>query len=180
MITAADPDIISATQSRTAIACFRDYADKFFIVAYSVPMYDVEFRPTKIEGWLQAYGTAIFSSYADGNSDDYRLVRGSWSKSKDDAIGEAMFESFKGPPQMMQVQITPSEIGLAFQFQNLANTTTSRTIQIRRSTLRYSDTLDAPDTVTPKGKASAKAPAPPPAAPVTTRTTFSGHCVKLN
>ncbi len=174
MIVAQDKEVTDVVQSGTAIACFRDFEDKFFIVSFSAPSSKEQFLPSK-GGLVEMYGMAAFREFERGTSKNSLLSAGTWRKLPADEVENAWFESNKN--SRLGALIHSAEIELSYAFSNVGGTATTDVITIRRSTLRFSETLEAPQV---EATAARKGGTAKPQPPKVHQLTFSGHCAKLN
>jgi len=104
-------------------------------------------------------GYIIFKSYRRGVSDDLKSITGNWQKWNEDTI------AFQGKNKNASATVLDAEVSVDISFENIAGGTTDHSVQVRRSTLRFTDKMqwDNPPK-TPKGE------------PDKGSTTQTGHC----
>jgi hypothetical protein len=169
MIAAKDKGLLQTVHGKRAIACFRSFEDRFFIVAFNVPDFDVSTGERK--KFDQVSGTVVFASFEKGISQDRRYSFGSWTKPKDLSAEEAWFASSEESD--LQAFIGPSEISLQYKYPNISNTTTTYTAKIRQSTLRLSEIYEWP-----QGNLRSKT-GPATRSKPTFQEQYSGNCAEL-
>ncbi len=171
MVVKADKDITDTFQlSSDVLVCFRPQEDTFFIFSYSVPDDDQYHHSTTVKNKLEADAFLSFSRYKDGVLDDSNSFFGTWTKFVNLSTFPASFRAKNNDGSYGSID--GSEVSYNSEFKNLNNTKTSYNIQIRLSTLRFSETFTAEDAAPAK---SAKSPAPA-AAPTQSRLGYGGYC----
>jgi hypothetical protein len=160
MFIAKDKDLLDSFDYDEAYVCFPEYFDEFFVVAFSQPA-PRDFQPLAkgVKGPPLFPGYVIFKSYRAGVSDDLRSVTGDWQKWNEKTI------VFDGKNKNASSTVLDSEVSVDISFANVAGGTTSHDIQVRRSTLRFTDKMqwDNP-------------PKTPKSDPDKGSTSQSGHC----
>ena len=171
MIENKDATILSNLKSPNhAFVCFVPYEDQFITLSFQVPP-DGTFLASKTSpGLLVTLGTTLFYRFENGVQHSSDILFGEWRKTK----------SFSGPPVFVSedstsrtsAYISYEELSYSQQFENLAGTKTIYTLQIRRSTLRFTETFDFPEipSATKGGNTTTKA---------IERSTHSGYCAEF-
>jgi hypothetical protein len=174
MVVKADKDITDTFQSSSdVLVCFRPQEDTFLIVSYSVPDDDQYHPSSTVKNKLEAEDFLSFSRYKDGILDDSNSFFGTLVKFVNLTTFPASFRAKNNDGS--SGSIDSSEVSYNSEFKNLNNTKTSYNIQIRLSTLRFSETYTAEDAVPPK---AAKSPTPA-AAPPQSRIGYTGYCAQF-
>lgn len=169
MVVKGDKDITGAFQSSSAsdvLVCFRPAEDVFFVISYKVPD-DAEYHRANTPNIFEAVEFLFYSRYKDGVLDTSGLSYGAWTKIPNIAV------SFSAKDKDgSYASINSSEVSYGSSFLNLNNTKTLYTVQIRLSTLRFSETYTFQEAPPPK---PAKSPAPP-TPPSQNRIEYTGYC----
>lgn len=174
MVVKADKDITDTFQlSSDVLVCFRPQEDAFFIVSYSVPTDSEYSHSTTVKNKLEAYAFLSFSRYKDGVLDDSNSFFSTWVKFVNLTAFPASFKAKNKDGSTGSID--SSEVSYNSEFENLNSTKTSYNIQIRLSTLRFSETFTAEDAAPPK---PAKSPAPA-ATPTQSRVSYTGYCAQF-
>jgi hypothetical protein len=173
MVLKADKDIADAFDpsiTSDVLVCFRPHEDVFFLISYHVP-YEADYRPsTTLKTKLEANTYLAFSRYKDGVLEDSSFSYGSWTKY---ANLPTILPSFRATSNNgSSASIDSSEVSFNTEFKNLNGTNTSYNIQIRLSTLRFSENYTAQ--LSAPGKPM-KSP-PTTATPTESRITYNGYC----
>ena len=160
MFIARDRDLLESFDYDEAYVCFPEYFDEFFVIAFSEPL-PRDFHPTAkdAKGTPTLPGYIVFKSYRNDVSDEVKSIIGNWQKWSGDAI------AFQGVNKKASATVLDSEVSVDISFGNVAGGTTDHSIQVRRSTLRFTDKMqwDNPSK-TPKSQ------------PDKGSTSQSGHC----
>jgi hypothetical protein len=162
MVEANDKDILDYLKEGSALACFRENEDVFTLIAFDEPGHELYTKDLK-SGLLKTFGLVFYLRFSNGLSDDFRMSPGTWTLSPNSELSAASFDANQGTP--VQASVESSEVSVYYSYQNLAKTTTKYGIQIRRSTLRFTETWQYPDDEKQKGES---------------RTTNTGHCAAFN
>jgi len=171
MVTKGDKDLVNLFNASTpndVVVCFRPDEDLFFIISYNVPS-DTEYRPNAAKNELQVFSFLSYSRYKDGVLDTAGYSFGKWSKIPNFNIPA----TFAGQGKDNAASISDSEASYSSTFQNLSNTKTNYSVQVRLSTLRFSESYTFQETLPPTKPGKAPAPAPPP---TSNRIGYSGYC----
>jgi hypothetical protein len=159
LVAAKDDDVLTMLRRPEAYLCFRNSDDIFSIVTIGSP-YDVTFKKQP-NGTLQAPGVVSYRRFKDGQDDEYQFSFGNWR-----TINRDDYPFFSSPPKEdPTISVSQSEISVQHSFKNVGGGTTNYVIQIRRSTLRSTETLQWQNP--PK---DAKSP------PARGSEDFEGHC----
>jgi hypothetical protein len=160
MFVAKDKDLLESFDYDEAYVCFPEYFDDFFIIAFSQPLpRDFQALVKGIKAPLLFPGYIVFKSYRSGVSDDTKNVIGNWQRWNEDTI------AFEGKNKNASATVVDSEISIDISFKNVAGGTTDHDIQVRRSTLRFTDKMQWDDP-----------PKTPKSEPDKGSTSQSGHC----
>jgi hypothetical protein len=146
MLRAGDKGILaqlSWESNSRAYVCFEEYADSFLIVSFEVPKVFVP----KSKYLSQALSIFAYSKYTEGVESTPSvggILSMTWNKLGDSApIGRARNTLGTGKDAVVAVDsVNLEEIGIEGSYPNVGGTTTSYSLQIRRSTLRYKETFD--------------------------------------
>jgi hypothetical protein len=141
--------------STNSYVCFRPEEDVFLVIAFHQPL------PNESYGDMIAY-----ERFKNGLSDDFQLAYGTWKR---DANGLPALNDSKPPADKAALVsgsalITNDQLRFDYSFKNLAANTTDYSIELRRSTLRFSEHFESPET---KGKG-------------TVTLEHSGYCVSFH
>lgn|GEM_PF-3055732 len=172
MVDKNDPDIVSALKySTNTYICFIPNEDEFVVAAFGVPA-DSDFSPGTGRSLLIAPDIFSFYRFKNGIEDSSDIVTGKWTKFK----GLTMNPSFTSEQEIKvsHASVTESEVTYDHTYTNLNGTQTTYTLQIRRSTLRFNESYDAPD----KPPAPAKGASTPNTKPIH-RFSDNGYCAKF-
>ena len=154
LITQQDKDVIDDLKGG-AFVCFLSEEDAFAIVTTTIPA-DNLFSPTKVRKLTQVNSVEFYKRFKNGLNDETKIVMGAWTKAvfNEDDPPRYSFESSKMGDTTLSID--PSEIFAEYKFQNLGKSSTTYTLQIRRSTRRFVETYGFPATPPsdPKAKAS--------------------------
>lgn len=142
MVEGNDKDLLSAIQGFDhAFVCFRTDEDTFIVVSISMP-YPLTFHKSATDKNLStAYGRVRYKRYKDGISDYIRFAPGSWVRSE--GISDS-FETKEGAP--VSAFMDDDELSISFKYPNIVKTTSDYTLTIRRSTLRFTETVYVKET----------------------------------
>lgn len=169
MVDAKDKDLMGYLSTENAFVCFRETEDVFSLISFVEPAQSFYKKDKKYPFLLTASGLLFYSRYAKGQNDDFRMFPGTWSGM---ARTETSMELADRPTfstndavKPNQASVDQSEVGIIYTYQNLSRTTTTYSIQIRRSTLRFNETWTFPA----DDKKSAD-----------TRIEATGHCITFN
>jgi hypothetical protein len=139
MVEKKDPDLLSQIK-HPSFVCFRPHEDVFSIISGGPPV-DVAYKKTTEYLW-EAPGLIFYLRFNNGISEQFRLIGGTWSKFPT-ISPEVTFQSSKESDT--KTSISDSELSLGYEYKNLNGSTTTYTIQIRRSTKRFVETYQYPD-----------------------------------
>jgi hypothetical protein len=148
----AKDDTVLKSINHDSYVCFRSEADVFSIISFHQATSD-KFN----------FPMVGFHFFKNGNLDDFKAAYGKWRRQSE---GSFIFEDAKAPPSKQitfkgHASITDDEVTFRYSFENLNSKTTDYAIQIRRSTLRFTERYEAPN-----GKDKTYS-----------TDTFTGHCV---
>jgi hypothetical protein len=151
LVEAKDDSVLKSINDDSYV-CFRSEADVFSIISFHQATSD-KFN----------FPMVSYHLFKDGNIDDFKAAYGKWKKQTD---GSFVFEEAKAPPSKEitfkgHATITDDEVTFRYSFENLNSKTTDYGILIRRSTLRFTERYEAPDS---KDKTF-------------TSDSYTGHCV---
>lgn len=172
MVDKNDPDILSALKySTNTYVCFIPNEDEFLIAAFGVPA-DSDFTPDTRRSLLVAPDIFSYYRFKNGIEDSSDMVPGKWTKFK----GITMNPSFASEQEIKtsHASVSGSEVAYDHTYTNLNGTQTTYTLQIRRSTLRFNESYDAPD----KPTAAAKGASTPNTKPIH-RFSDNGYCAEF-
>jgi hypothetical protein len=136
MVIGRDDDIIKSIAAH-AFVCFRTDADIFTVASYPNPTRDQFTKKNGTYG-VKASGFVTLTTFKAGVQDDWRIFFGEWTASDMDSIRDAYFTSTS---KDQSASISTSEISASFSYQNIAEGETTRTMKVRRSTMRMIDNL---------------------------------------
>ena len=176
MLSSEDKDILRRlTGDYEAYVCFRPGEDVFTVVNF-VKFNEKALVKAEKGPMLEQVGTAEFVRYSNGVEDDNGLTFGKWTNWPKATADLASFSSSdldrSSPDSSARIDVNSSEVLLTYKWKNLVSTTTSYTLQIRRSTRRFVETLEFPE---PKTDTKSAAPPKP-----LERFTHSGYCAEYN
>lgn len=136
MIAAKDPDILGTISHADSYVCFRSDEDVFLIFSFGDP-YNLKFKKKEQSGLLQAPGWVVSKRFKTGQIDDLQIGSGAW-----ETVDEETPPSFNTPSKSdPSIYINDSQISLSHNFKNFGGGTTNYSLQIRRSTLRASESM---------------------------------------
>ena len=135
MVTAKDADILGTMSHASSYVCFRSNEDVFLIFSIADP-YTLKFKKQP-NGFLQASGWIVFKSYKGGQIDELQIGTGTWETPAEQS--SPFFNTV--PKDDPNVYINDSQISLNHEFKNLGGGTTNYSLQIRRSTLRATESM---------------------------------------
>jgi hypothetical protein len=145
MVVKQDKDVLSNfAAGGEGLVCFRPDEDFFSVVSYESPG---SLRPTSGQNpsLLQSNGSGGYESFKEGVLHDNDFVSGKWTEVK----GMDTSLVFRGngfdPKTPTSLDVTDTEVDYSTTFENLDNTKTTYTLQIRLSTLRFSESYTYPD-----------------------------------
>jgi hypothetical protein len=101
----------------------------------------------------------FYSRFKNGVADESRFVSGSWKKI---TFGEPDHSFHTQKDSAATVSITSTEILVAYDYENLNGTKTTYALAIRRSTKRFPELFEAPDSDAAKDKNKPTNPNPQP------------------
>ena len=135
LVEAKDDSVLKSI-SDDSYVCFRSEADVFSITSFHQATSD-KFN----------FPVVGFHLFKQGNLDDFKAAYGKWRKQTD---GSFVYEEAKAPPSKEttfkgHATITDDEITFRYSFEGLDSKTIDYGIQIRRSTLRFIERYEAPD-----------------------------------
>jgi hypothetical protein len=132
MLAANDEDFAGLqVKENTTYVCFE--RQEFFAISFNNP---AERRNPNVAE--QQGGFMLFQSYADGVSRDNKSLFFTWYLNRSETHGSPDDENNDS-------YIDDREVTFVYDFSNIAKAVTTRTIKIRRSTLRFADTFLTPD-----------------------------------
>src|SRR5580704_2617810 len=115
--------------SQDAYACFRPGDDVFFVVSFTQPPGNPDQAPV-----------VTYQMFKGGVSDDFRTVEGSWAKAPE---GSSVFHQNKSSEA--SASITGAEVQFGYSFKNAQGNDVGYSVQVRRSTLRFSEAYKWPN-----------------------------------
>lgn len=177
MIVKGDKDLFGLINGSHVFACFKPDEDVFFIASLIEP-YPGEYtaRSPASANNLQSTGIFSYARFKNGVQEDANTVTGLWRKTK--LLNDATFSaSAKDDQNSAHAGANDSEISYDTSFRSLNNTRTVYALQIRRSTLRFSETYTTSD-VSPENKPG-KLPAQPQMK-AQAESGASGYCAEFN
>jgi hypothetical protein len=137
MIAAGDSDILEAINSKgkAARVCFVEGEDHFTILSYKLSP-DGSWRKQK-DGIIFQNGpwTATFKRYKEGISDDFFIMRLSWSKIGEDGDLTGEGKGVLGTIAILNIE--SDEITMTTKWTNKLKTTTTFQLSIRLATGRF-------------------------------------------
>jgi hypothetical protein len=171
MISKGDKDLASALKGDVhAFVCFRPGEDAFVLVSFSDPA-ESAFTPDSPKAPPRAYGYLTYVRIKSGVTDDVETPIGRWTRWPE--VGPSAF--FSTPNNVNPTAtISDTEIDYNHSYKNLAGTTTQYSLQIRRSTLRFTETYTFPEPATP-----AKSKQPQTATHSENQSTTTGYCTEF-
>jgi hypothetical protein len=140
MVEKKDKEIVSLLNG-TPIVCFNQTEDAFHLFSFTPPQPQRYLTGKSPSEPATADGFLIHTAYEDGVQVDQEMIAGKWHKfSFED---QPTFVS--SPGQSVEASISDSELDLTEKFENVMHTNSTRTIRVRRSTLRFVLETIAPD-----------------------------------
>jgi hypothetical protein len=176
MLAAKDKDIVRRlTDPDQAFVCFRPAEDVFTIVNFTKLEPALLVKPAKGVR-LEEGAMAEFIRYSDGVEQDSGFAFGKWSNlpklPAEDSTLAADDDEKTAADGGLHISVNPSELSLTYKWKNLAHTTTTYSLQVRRSTKRSLEIMQyASGTADPK---AARGNAP------LDRVTYTGYCAEFN
>ncbi|HET8892091.1 MAG TPA: hypothetical protein VFQ41_24550 [Candidatus Angelobacter sp.] len=153
MIAAQDTDLLtSLTGHYQAYVCFRTGEDVFTVVSFQDTEVLSDFKRVTGTGMAETFGLAELNRYKDGVSEDSKLFTGKWHKLQTASNDAAYFSGGGLAANPSSIHVNASEVSVSYKWKNVSNTITTYTLQIRRSTKRGLETLEAPRPLTEKNK----------------------------
>jgi hypothetical protein len=153
MVEKNDFDILLALKNSTnTYVCFIPNEDEFLVAAFGLPA-DSDFNPGTVRGMLVAPDIFSYYRFKNGVEDSSDTVFGNWTKVK------GFKPSFRSDKDIKtsHASVDDSEVVYDRTYANLNGTETTYTVRIRRSTLRFNESYDAPETPVPtKGAPNTK------------------------
>jgi hypothetical protein len=175
MVAKGDKDLLGLINGSHVFACFKPDEDVFFIVSLVEP-YPSEYtaRSRASANELQSTGIFSYARFKNGVQDDANTLTGLWKEVK---LTRVATFSAKDEQSATHAAANDTEISYANSVRSPDNTYTVYALQIRRSTLRFSETYTASE-APPEGKPN-KPPTHPQPKPQT-RTGSNGYCAEFN
>lgn len=119
-----------------AFVCFRPGEDVFIILSYIPPKPEDFHKDLKYPTVLKSTGLVFYNRYKNGVSEEFQMAVGEWTK----VAGVSDVPSFSTTPnEELNASIGESEEELDTKYKNLAGGSTSYSLKIRHSTLRFSE-----------------------------------------
>lgn len=176
MIAKKDKDVLGALSGSgagTVYVCFRrdsfdENHDVFFIASASAPDNLVPTAPKS--SFSSTPGYFSYQRFKDGEEDDQEFLLGKWTKF---GTMDPTFIAQNNPPDT-SATADEGQIAYTNSFKNLAGTTTAYNMQIRRSTLRFSESYTFPQMAAQNRKTAATAASPQ------MRSDITGYCADFN
>jgi hypothetical protein len=175
MLAKEDKDILGLVNGSHVFACFKPDEDVFFVVSLIEP-YPSEYtaRSGTSPNNLQSTGIFSYARFKNGMQEDANTLTGLWRKFKPT---NATTFSAKDDQNTTHAAANDTEISFDHSFRSLNKTRTVYALQIRRSTLRFSETYTASE-VPPNSKQSTKPTEPKTKAQA--QTGSAGYCAEFN
>jgi hypothetical protein len=175
MVAKGDKDLLGLINGSHVFACFKPDEDVFFIVSLVEP-YPSEYtaRSRASANELQSTGIFSYARFKNGVQDDANTLTGLWKEVK---LTRVATFSAKDEQSATHAAANDTEISYGNSVRSPDNTYTVYALQIRRSTLRFSETYTASE-APPEGKPN-KPPTHPQPKPQT-RTGSNGYCAEFN
>jgi hypothetical protein len=173
MLAADDKGVVSKlTGLNHGYVCFRTAEDVFTIISIRKPAADLFKKVVGDPELVEMFAVATIERYKNGLSEDWQAFSGKWSKLASDAPDQATFLGSRGSKSTQRdlqgsVAVDASEVSVAYRWENLSNTVTTYRLQIRLSTKRVLETLEAPPAPTAKNRSIL-------------HTTYQGYCAAYN
>jgi len=172
LITQQDKDVMDDLKGG-AFVCFLSDEDAFAVVTTTIPD-DKIFSHTSVKNLMQVNSVEFYKRFKNGLNDETRIVEGTWAKAvfNEEDPPRYSFESSKTGDTTLSID--PSEIFAQYKFQNLRKSSTTYTLQIRRSTRRFVETYGFPaiPPSDPKAKAAFT--------PHDEKLESTGYCAEFN
>jgi len=150
-------------QSRDTYVCFREGEDVFYMISLGTPP-GGDFKKIGQSPFYRPpyHGLVFYKRFKGGQDDDSKIVSGEWTK-----LGPDASPNFETPAkQIPSLHVTESEISFYEEYKNVGGGETTYSLQIRRSTMRASETFQWHIS-----------PADPKKQPNNGSDTDSGHCI---
>lgn len=157
MLEGKDQDVLAVLQGGNTLVCFNETADKFVLIYFAKPP-ETEYVKTANNMFPSTSGFVSYASFSQGLRDTSHISFGKWRR----ILLETDFES--DPNSNVRASVDDAEIAFSYSFTNLSETKTNYSIQIRRSTLRFTENYQFPQTSKQKGQ---------------DRVTETGHCAEF-
>jgi len=175
MLAKGDKDLLGLINGSHVFACFKPDEDVFFVVSLIEP-YPSEYtaRSGASPNNLQSTGSFSYARFKNGVQDDVNTLSGLWRKFK---LTNVTTFSAKDEQNTAHAAANDTEISFDNSLRGSNNTRTVYALQIRRSTLRFSETYTASD-VSPDNKPSKTLAQPP--TKTQTQVGSGGYCAEFN
>jgi len=166
LVSSQDPELMALFNSHDAYVCFRESEDVFYIMSLGTPEPNEFVKVGRNTFYQSRYdGIVVFERFKNGQEDESKMVTGQWTKFGPNS--NPHFETLS--KSIPHLAVTDSEIYFYEEYKNLGGGTTKYTVQIRRSTMRASESFEWHN------------PSTDPKKPPTNGTdTNSGHCIVFN
>jgi hypothetical protein len=170
MVAKNDSDVMSSIKSASiAYVCFVPDDDEFLITTFGRPE-EASYTPKTMNlNILEASDLFSYSDFKNGVIERADATFGKWTKIKNFSMNPS-FEGKSGSET--NVSISDAEVYYETRFQNLNGTTTTYTLQIRRSTLRFSESFKWPQLA--EDRKGTKAPTK-----AADQFTINGYCTEF-
>jgi hypothetical protein len=140
LLATHDSDFTDLQSKNSAYVCFRPSVDSFFRVNFQ-PFDKFLFRrtPSEVPEMIREAGFS-FASYLDGQDNGYYnlMLKWDWAKGGPDTAEARPYSDKHNSSGIQSVDITETSIHIEVIFKNVKDDEVKQTIDIRRSTGRYS------------------------------------------
>jgi len=140
MISSNDKDILSTIDHAGTFACFLSGEDSFILITLNSPE-DFLFHKSTNPRILEARGEIWLSKYKKGLTDDFQVADGMWRKIVGDTESAPIFRTSKNSTPAPAASAGESEVSFSYSYKNVGGGTTNYSFTMRRSTLRFQQTL---------------------------------------
>ena len=175
MLTKGDKDLFGLVNGSHVFACFKPDEDVFFVVSLIEPYASEYTAPSRTAADnLQSTGIVSYARFKNGVQEDANTLTGLWRKFK---VTNVTTFSAKDDQNTTRAAANDTEISFDHSFRSSNNTRTVYALQIRRSTLRFSETYTASE-IPPASKPGKTPTQPQTKAP--NQIASGGYCAEFN
>ena len=140
MLRSRDPDFDDIGKRSVSYVCFNTFPEEFFVVSFDLLATSAfQLEPSNT---LEVFKNRmfVFADYLDGQDNGYYSLLISWNWQKGDR--RSSFGSFsrnqRDIPGLNELSISDTSVHVVRDFTNVEDADVIQSVEIRRSTLRYS------------------------------------------